>query len=96
MVGTFIVERIDHPCSNTIVERMSKGDAIGHIEKIKDYHEQVNCTPQINGEYNLDGSIDLVLIQRSPSLHNLRVRFVPDGIPYSRKRILKLHYGTKE
>lgn len=88
-LGTMIIERIDDPDTDRIIERCPRSDAMDYLQHMKDVFSEWSCTPDISGEHLLDGSVDLTLTHRSPSLNNLHFRFIPDGKPFKMVRKIK-------
>lgn len=89
IIGTMIVERIDEPDTDRIIERCTRSDAMEYLQYMKDVYAVWNCKPDVSGEHLLDGSVDLYLMHRSPSLNNLHFRFIPDGKPFKMVRKIK-------
>lgn len=88
-LGTMIVERIDDPDTDRIIERCTRSNAMDYLQYMKDTFNKWHCKPEISGEHLLDGSVDLKLTHRSPSLNNLHFRFIPDGKPFKMVRKIK-------
>lgn len=91
ILGTMIVESLDDPDTDRIIDHCTRQEAMDYFKYMKDTFNKFSCKPEISGEHLLDGSVDLKLIHSSSLLNNLHFRFIPDGKPFKMIRKIKIN-----